>query len=51
MKLLVPYDKTAFISRIRAEGKVFSEEYAENGTLIDALVDIKLQKEAENYKV
>lgn len=51
MKLLIPYDKTAFISRIRADGKVFSEEYAENGTLIDALVDIKLQKEAENYTV
>lgn len=50
MKLLVPYDKTAFINRIRAEGKVFSEEYRETGTLIDALVDVKLIKEAENYK-
>lgn len=50
MKLLVPYDKTAFINRIRVEGKVFSEEYRETGTLIDALVDVKLIKEAENYK-
>ncbi|MCM1133410.1 MAG: GTPase HflX [Ruminococcus flavefaciens] len=49
MQLLVPYDKTAFINKIRAEGKVFSEEYQETGTLIDALVDIKLIKEAENY--
>jgi GTP-binding protein HflX len=32
------------------DGKVFSEEYRENGTLIDALVDVKLQKEAESYK-
>ncbi|MBP3746530.1 MAG: GTPase HflX [Ruminococcus sp.] len=47
MKLLVPYDKTAFIGRIRQEGKVFSEEYLPDGTLIDALVDIKLIKEAE----
>ena len=51
MKLLVPYDKGAFIGRIRQDGKIFSEEYAENGTLLDALVDIRLVKEAENYKV
>lgn len=49
MKLLIPYDKTAFINRIRAEGKVFSEEYTDNGTIIDALVDIKLISEAEQY--
>lgn len=49
MTLLVPYDKTAFIGRIRTEGKVFSEEYQETGTLIDALVDVKLIKEAEQY--
>lgn len=50
MQLLVPYDKTAFINRIRADGKVLSEEYCEKGTLIDALVDVKLIKEAENYR-
>ncbi len=49
MTLLVPYDKTAFIGRIRAEGNVFAEEYQENGTLIDALVDVKLIKEAQQY--
>lgn len=49
MKLLVPYEKTAFINKIRTDGKVFSEEYTESGTFIDALVDIKLIKEAENY--
>ena len=51
MKLLVPYDKTAFINRIRVEGKVFSEEYTDSGTLIDSLVDVKLVKEAESYIV
>ncbi len=49
MKLLVPYDKTAFIGRIRQEGKIFSEEYTGEGTLIDALVDIKLVDEAKKY--
>lgn len=49
MQLLVPYEKTAFINKIRAEGKIFSEEYTDSGTLIDALVDVKLIKEAGNY--
>ena len=49
MKLLIPYDKTSFTNRIRTDGKIFSEEYTENGTLVDALVDVKLLKEAEEY--
>ena len=49
MKLLVPYDMTAFIGKIRIDGKIFTEEYTENGTLIDALVDVKLVKEADKY--
>ena len=49
MQLMVPYDKTSLISRIREEGKVFSEEYTAEGTQVDALVDIKLVKEAEKY--
>lgn len=51
MQLMVPYDKTSLISRIREDGKVFSEEYTGEGTQIDALVDIKLIKEAEKYKI
>lgn len=50
MKLLIPYDKTSLIGKIRIEGKIFSEEYTESGTLIDALVDIKLVKQAEEFK-
>lgn len=49
MKLLVPYEATAFISKIRVNGKIFSEEYNEHGTLIDAMVDVKLIKEAEKF--
>lgn len=51
MSLLVPYENTAFINKIRIEGKIFTEEYQENGTLIDALVDVKLIKEAEKFCV
>ena len=51
MKLLIPFDKGGFLGKVRQEGKIFSEEYFENGTLIDALVDVKLIKEAAEYKV
>lgn len=51
MKLNIPYDKTAFIGRIRQEGRIFSEEYTAEGTEIDALIDIKLIKEAEQYLI
>lgn len=51
LKLLIPYEQTSFIGKIRAGGKIFSEEYKENGTLIDALVDVKLIKQAEEYLV
>lgn len=51
MKLLIPYDKAGFSAQIRENGKIFSEEYTENGTLTDALVDIKLVKQAEAYQV
>ena len=51
MKLLIPYDKAGFSAQIRENGKIFSEEYTENGTLTDALVDIKLVKQAETFLV
>lgn len=38
---MIPYDKTNLINNIRFDGKVFSEKFTEEGTLIDALVDIK----------
>ncbi len=50
MKLLIPYDKTSLVSRIRNTGKIFSEEFTENGTLIDALVDYRLISQAEEFE-
>ena len=49
MKLLIPYGETSLVNAIRAEGKVFSEEYTADGTLLDALVDKKLIKKAEQF--
>lgn len=49
MKLLIPYSDGGVSGRIREEGKIFSEEFTENGTVTDALVDVKLISEAEKY--
>ncbi len=38
---LIPYNMTSVIGVIRTDGKIFSEEFTADGTLIDALVDIK----------
>lgn len=50
MKLLLPYDKAGLSAKIRENGKVFSEEYTENGVLLDALVDKLLIKQMEAYQ-
>ena len=50
MKLLIPFYEGGLLSEIRREGKVFSESYTHEGTLVDALVDIKLYSRVEKYK-
>lgn len=50
-KFLIPYDKTSLINPLRNDGKVFSEEYLPEGTLIDALVDKKILYTVEQYKM
>lgn len=49
MSLLLPYDKAGLLSQIRENGKVFSEEYTENGIKADALVDVMYISKAEKY--
>ncbi len=50
MKLLIPFSDGALLNEIRRDGKVFSEEYTAEGTMVDALVDIKLYSRVEQYK-
>ena len=47
---VIPYDKGSLLNTIRADGKIFSEEYTEKGTLIDALVDKKVYHLVEEYR-
>ncbi|MBR6101036.1 MAG: GTPase HflX [Ruminococcus sp.] len=51
MKLLIPFTEGGLLSDIRREGKVFSEEYTAEGTLVDALVDVKLFSKVKQYKI
>ena len=50
MSLLLPYDKGGLSARIRENGKVFSEEYTEEGIRVDALVDKLLVKEMSEFE-
>ncbi len=49
-KLLIPYDKAGLLNKIREEGKIFTEEYMENGIFLDCLVDKKIYSSLEQYK-
>lgn len=51
VNLLLPYDKTGLLNKIRIDGKVFSEEYAPEGILADCLVDIKIYNDVKQFKV
>lgn len=50
-KFVIPYDKTGMINTIRIDGKVYSEDFQAEGTLIDALVDNKIYHMVEKYSV
>lgn len=49
-KFVIPYDKTGILNTIRIDGKILSEEYLPEGTLIDAIVDKKVLHVAEGYR-
>ena len=49
MKLLIPYEDSGLLDEIRREGKVFSQEFGETGTVVDALVDKKLQSRMQKF--
>ncbi|MBE6851693.1 MAG: GTPase HflX [Ruminococcus sp.] len=51
MKLCIPYSEGGFLQLLRDEGKLFSEEYTADGTLVDIMVDVKRQKKAREFLV
>lgn len=50
MRLLLPFSQGGLLNEIRSSGKLFSEEYTPEGVLVDAMVDVRLQKAAAPYE-
>ena len=50
MTLCIPYTEGSFLQTLRNEGKIFREEYTAEGTLIEVMVDVRRQKQAEAYR-
>ncbi len=50
MRLLLPFSQGSLLNEIRSSGKLFSEEYTPDGILVDAMVDVRLQKAAVPYE-
>lgn len=48
VKLLIPFDRLSFASIVR-DGVVHSEEYTENGLMLDATIDIADIKKVEQF--
>lgn len=51
MQLCVPYDEGGFLQTLREEGTVFSESYTPEGVVVDVLVDVRRQKQAEQFQI
>ena len=51
LKMLIPYEQGGLVAKIREEGKIFSEQFVADGTLLDALVEPKLIGQARQYEV
>lgn len=48
-KLLLPYNEGGLAGELRANGKVFSEEYTPDGLLLDCMVPIRLISRCSQY--
>ena len=51
LNLLIPYEHGGLVAEIRREGKIFSEEFAAEGILLDALVLHKLLHKVQEFVV
>ena len=51
VNILLPYSASAYESRIRSEGKLFSLSYEEDGILISARVPAALEAQLKNYSI
>lgn len=50
MKICLPFNMAGLLNLIREKGKVYSEEYREDGIYADVLVDIKILPKIKDYQ-
>ncbi|MEG0692418.1 MAG: GTPase HflX [Oscillospiraceae bacterium] len=51
LTLLIPYNKSSLLDVIRRNGKILSEEYQNDGTLVTVSLDVKVAHQVEEYIV
>jgi len=51
LSLLLPYSEGGLAGEIRAKGKVFSEEYTEEGLRLDAMVELKMLYRCKDHVI
>ena len=51
MKVLLPFDQIGLAAKIRADGVVESEEYTDQGLLVEGLADVSLLSALKDYLV
>ena len=49
LRLLLPYSEAGLLASIRSRGRVYSEEFEENGIRVDATVDQMFWKQVQPY--
>lgn len=49
LKLLLPYSEGGLAGELRTRGTVFSEEFLENGVLMDVMVELKMLYRCKQY--
>ncbi|MEG1965312.1 MAG: GTPase HflX [Oscillospiraceae bacterium] len=51
LTLVIPYSVGGLLNEIRNSGKVFSEDFTNDGTMVDALVEVKIISKVQDYIV
>ncbi|MDR0947831.1 MAG: GTPase HflX [Ruminococcus sp.] len=49
-KFLIPFKEAAITAQIRENGKIFSEDFTEDGIEIDCLIDVKFYAKIDKYR-
>ena len=48
-RFLIPYTRSDLVAAMHSEGKVFSTEYVEEGTLLEAVLPVAFYNKLESF--